>query len=105
MYLVKIRKSNWRTARYRLEDIISSQIAECFNEIYIADIDQVNDIMSRDTCMFMDLYKMLLNKHNASDIGSSRMMWYEDEVPAELKKNTEDFKIGLEERRASLNDR
>lgn len=105
VYLVKIRKSNWRTARYRLEDIISSQIAECFNEIYIADIDQVNDIMSRDTCMFMDLYKMLLNKHNASDIGSSRMMWYEDEVPAELKKNTEDFKIGLEERRASLNDR
>ena len=55
--------------------------------------------------MFMDLYKMLLYKHNASDIGSSRMMWYEDEVPAELKKNTEDFKIGLEERRASLNDR
>ena len=104
IFVVLVNKSSWRSAKERLNDIVTSKVADCFNEIYIANREQVNDIMSRDLCMYIDINQMLLNKFNSLDIGSSRMMWYDDEVPKELTKSGETFTVGLEERRASLDD-
>lgn len=102
VFIVKARKYNWKQLRSKLIDLIDSDVAKCFNEIYIADTQDVIDIMSRDIETHVDLNEMLLNKMSNEEISGARVLFYDDE---DLVKAKEDKAQGvdLRDRRSSVN--
>jgi hypothetical protein len=102
VFIVKARKYNWKQLRSKLIDLIDSDVAKCFNEIYIADTQDVIDIMSRDIETHVDLNEMLLNKMSNEEISGARVLFYDDE---DLVKAKEDKAQGvdLRDRRSSIN--
>lgn len=102
VFIVKARKYNWKQLRSKLIDLIDSDVAKCFNEIYIADTQDVIDIMSRDIETYVDLNEMLLNKMSNEEISGARVLFYDDE---DLVKAKEDKAQGvdLRDRRSSIN--
>lgn len=104
VFVVKARKYNWKHLRDKLKELVSSDIAKCFNEINIADTADVIDIMSRDIETHVDLNEMLLNKVQDEEITGARVLFYDDE---DLVKAKEDKAQGvdLKDRRSNLNAR
>ena len=102
VFIVKARKYNWKQLRSKLIDLVDSDVAKCFNEIYIADTQGVIDIMSRDIETYVDLNEMLLNKMSNEEISGARVLFYDDE---DLVKAKEDKAQGvdLRDRRSSIN--
>ena len=102
VFIVKARKYNWKQLRAKLVDLVDSDVAKCFNEIYIADTQDVIDIMSRDIETRVDLNEMLLNKMSNEEISGARVLFYDDE---DLVKAKEDKAQGvnLRDRRSNLN--
>lgn len=102
VFIVKARKYNWKQLRSKLIDLVDSDVAKCFNEIYIADTQDVIDIMSRDIETYVDLNEMLLNKMSNEEISGARVLFYDDE---DLVKAKEDKAQGvdLRDRRSSIN--
>lgn len=102
VFIVKARKYNWKQLRSKLVDLVESDVAKCFNEIYIAYTQDVIDIMSRDIETHVDLNEMLLNKMSNEEISGARVLFYDDE---DLVKAKEDKAQGvdLRDRRSSIN--
>ena len=72
-----------------------------FNEIKRDNPEEVNDILSRDTTLYVNLSELILAKHTTGMAGENKMMWYGDKIPEEYKKK-EKKKINLAERRTTL---
>jgi hypothetical protein len=104
VFIVKARKYNWKHLRDKLKELVNSDIAKCFNEIFIADTKEVIDIMSRDIETHVDLNEMLLNKVQDEEITGARVLFYDDE---DLVKAKEDKAQGvdLKDRRSNINAR
>lgn len=102
VFLVKAKKYNWKHLKSKLTELVNSDVAKCFNEIYIADTKAVIDIMSRDIETHVDLNEMLLNKLDDGEITGARVLFYDDE---DLVKAQEDKAQGvdLRDRRSKLN--
>lgn len=98
-FLVSTSSSNFKKLRMHLEELISSDTATCFNEIKILGYDEVIDIMSRDVASYIDMRTMLLRKFENDNFYGSQVMWYDDQVPNELKPVEET--TSMEERRQS----
>lgn len=96
-FLVSTRSTNFKKLRFHLDELISSETAGCFNEIEILGYDDVIDIMSRDVAAYIDMRTMLLNKFGNDNFYGSQVMWYDDEIPTELKPEKESS--SMEERR------
>lgn len=97
-FLVYTSKYNWKKMRSHLDELISSEVALCFNEVEIADYDMVMDLLNRDICGFADLGKMLIQKYDNEQYYGSKVLWFDDEIPQELVTETETS--NLEERRS-----
>lgn len=96
-FLVYTGKHNWKKLKSHLQELVASDISNIFNEVCIADQAMVHELFNRDMCGFIDINKMLLSKYDNSQYYSSKVMWYDDNVPEELTKEEE--KSNLEERR------
>ena len=96
-FLVYTGKHNWKKLKAHMLELVSSEIATIFNELVIADKHLAYDIFNRDICGYADINKMLVAKYDNSQYYSSRVMWYDDNVPEELVPPKETS--GLEERR------
>ena len=104
VFVVKARKYNWKHMHNKLKELLESDVAKCFNELYIANTEQVISIMSRDIETYVDLNEMLLNKMSNEEITGARILYYDDE---DVKEHQEDKAAGvnLNDRRTSLNAR
>lgn len=102
IFLVRAPKTNWKRLRQHLDSLVDSEVAKCFVELSIANKVEVNDIINRDICGFVDLQKMLVSKYDNSQFNNSKVLWFDDEVPEKLlpKKHKEN----LAERRPSYYD-
>ena len=97
VFLVHSYKYNWKRMRSHLDELVSSEIASCFNEVTIADYDMVNDIMNRDICGYVNIMEMLTKKYDNEQYYGSKVLWYGDDVPDKFvpEKDSSD----MEERR------
>lgn len=104
VFIIKARKYNWKHMRDKLRELLESDVARCFNELYIANTEQVIQIMSRDIETYVDLNEMLLNKLQSDEVTGARILYYDDE---DKKKYKEDKEIGvnMKDRRTPLNAR
>ena len=104
VFVVKARKYNWKHMYNKLKELLESDVAGCFNELYIANTEQVINIMSRDIETYVDLNEMLLNKLSSEEITGAKILYYDDE---DIKEHQEDKAAGvnLNDRRTSLNAR
>ena len=93
VFVVKARKYNWKHMRDKLKELLNSDVAKCFNELYIAGTQEVIDIMSRDIEAYVDLNEMLLQKMSDDDVSGARVLFYDDE---DVKRFKEDKKIGVD---------
>lgn len=93
VFVVKARKYNWKHMRDKLKELLNSDVAKCFNELYIAGTKEVIDIMSRDIESYVDLNEMLLQKMSDDDVSGARVLFYDDE---DIKQFKEDKKIGVD---------
>lgn len=99
VFLVYSSKVNWKKMRNHLEELVSSETCDCFNEIYICDKKQVSDICNRDLCAYVDLMSMLTKKYDNDEFYGSKVMWYDSDVPEKLKPKKE--KSSMTRRRVS----
>ncbi len=96
-FLVYTYKANWKKLREHLEELVSSEISRCFNEVKICNKYEVADIIDRDICGYVDVTKMLIAKHENNDFHGSKVLWYNDEIPEQFEEQRD--KSMLEERR------
>jgi hypothetical protein len=104
VFVVKARKYNWKHMRDKLNELVNSDVAKCFNELYVADTQQVIQIMSRDIETYVDLNEMLLNKLQTDEVNGARILYFDDE---DKKQYQEDKEMGVDmrNRRTKLNAR
>lgn len=97
VFVVKARKYNWKHMKNKLNELLESEVSKCFNELYIANTEQVIQIMSRDIETYVDLNEMLLNKLSSEEVQGAKILFYDDE---DIKQFHEDKKAGV-----NMNDR
>lgn len=102
VFIVKARRPDWKAMKAKLEDLINSDISNVFNEVKIADMNEVNKILSRDVVTFVDLNEMLIDKYTEDSVKGARVLFYDDADKVEF---TEQKKLGvdLNKRRVTLN--
>lgn len=97
IFLVTCAKFNWKKLKANLDELITSELANVFNDVKICDYDEVIDTFNRDICGFADINKMLVQKYDNDEYYSSKVLWYDDNIPQELIPEPESS--SLEERR------
>lgn len=102
VFLVKGSRYEWKALRKRLESLVNSEDARVFKSCKIYNGEQVEDIMSRDTCTNMRIRQMLVDKHDNNQYYGSRVLYYGKEVPEELKGEKEE--VSLQSRRVVLRE-
>lgn len=102
VFLVKASKYNWKKLKSHLTELVSSDVASCFNEIKICGYDECHEQFNRDICGFVDTQKMLIKKFDNEQYYDSKVLWYDDNVPEELKPKKETS--GQKERRVTRDD-
>lgn len=90
-FVVKAPKSSWNKLKKYVDSLEDSGLIEAFVDLHIASKDEVVDIMSRDITVYVDILQMLLTKHNNTDYHGSKILYFDDEVPEELKPETYNF--------------
>lgn len=93
VFIVKANKWDWKVMRDKLTELVHSDAAGCFNELYLAGTDEVIQIMSRDIETYVDLNEMLLNKMSSEEITGAKILFYDDE---DKVKYQEDKKLGVD---------
>lgn len=80
-FLVRAAKYNWKKLKAHLDELVSSQLALCFNEIRICNKEEVTDLLNRDICAFVDINKMLTAKYMNEQYHGSKVLWYDNNIP------------------------
>ena len=102
VFVIKARKDNWKNMRAKLEELLDSDISNCFNEISIADNLGVNRILSRDVVTFVDLNDMLIEKFTEDTVKGARVLFYDD-AEEQIYKEQKKVGVDLNKRRVTLN--
>jgi len=84
-FLIKGSKYDWKNMKTKLEELVGSEFAYCWKEITVCDREQVCDIMSRDLCLDVDIYGMLVYKYKNEEYYGSEVLFYGDNVPEKYK--------------------
>lgn len=98
-FLVYCPKYNWKRLKSHMDELVSSELALMFNEIKILSYDDVIDLLNRDMCGFVDIARMLTKKFDNDEYYQSKVLWYDDKIPEEVKKEKDTS--SLDERRVS----
>ena len=77
VFLVKGNKTNWKTLRNRLEDLVQSDVAKCFNELKIANTEEVIEILSRDQEFYVDINQLLEERFRDEGQSDSSIVMYD----------------------------
>lgn len=88
-FLVTSSKSNWKKMRDHLNALVNSEVATVFNSVEVAKFDEVNAIVNRDICGYIDINKMLLDKYSNTNYNNSKVLWYDDEIPQKYVQKDE----------------
>jgi len=97
VFKVNVNKTNWKTALNYIKDLVDSDAAQCFNELSLFSKDEVYEVINRDIAGHIDINKMLLEKYSKYNLRGSKVLWFDDEVPEEFKKDF--YEVVMEERR------
>ena len=85
--------------KQHLNEVVSSQLAQCFNELTLCTKADMNDLINRDLCSYIDLIKMITQKYENADYGKAQVLWYDDKVPKKFKEKKP--KVDMKKRRTS----
>lgn len=99
VFFVYASKYDWKKLKSHVTEIVQSELAQCFNEIEIADKHTANELYARDLMNYLDFNKMLTKKYDNTDYHDSKVLWYDNKVPDKYKQGRDHS--GLEERRVS----
>lgn len=105
IFVVYATKDNWKKLFNYLENIVSSEVAKCFNVLELCSKNRVNDLINRDLCTFADFIKMLTKKYENNDFSGSKVLWYDSKIPRKYKKKDENLSDIIEERRVVEDDK
>jgi hypothetical protein len=101
-FVVKSYKNQWAKLKKDLTALVSSESMHCFDMPKVCDKDQVIDVISRDTTLYVDLAEMLRTKHSSDNYFGSRVLYFGEEVPEDMKEQKDTFET--EEGRRVIDD-
>lgn len=96
-FLVTTQSYNWKKLESHLFELITSEVALCFNEVKVLNYEEVSELCGRDIYAFINIRKMLMSKYDNDDYHKSKVLWYDDNITEDLKKKVD--RSNLEERR------
>lgn len=96
-FLVTAPRYDFRKLQSHMEELVSSELALMFNQLHLADYNEVGELLNRDICGFVNITRMLLKKYNNQEFFGSKVLWYDNNIPEKEapKRDTSN----LEERR------
>ena len=98
-FVIKSSKYSWKKLRDKVHTVVESDYAKMFNEIYVCTKEQVDDVMSRDLRIWLNLQKMLTKKYQTEQYYDSKVLFYGDDIPEEFREVPET--VSLDERRVT----
>lgn len=97
-FVVRSYKNNWGKFKKELATLISSEYVQCFDDVKICDRDEAIDVVSRDICLYVDVGEMLRNKHSSDNFYGSKVLYFGDNIPEDLKPKENKFEDENERR-------
>ena len=95
---VKAYKYNWKALKQVIDNAVVSDGASVFKFVKrVSDIEEVNDIISRDLGTNANLGRMLIEKYKNQNYYGSKVLFYGEEIPEKYQFKKES--LGLENMR------
>lgn len=91
-FCVMAPKSQWATLKKDVEELVKSDLSNCFDIIYVCDKDDVTDVASRDLCLHIDIIEMLKDNLSSDKFFGSKVLYF-----GEKKEEEKDSKHLFEE--------
>lgn len=79
-FVVVAPRYDWKKLRSKLEVLVKSSKASVFKKCVLCNKEQVNNVMSRDLLVYVDLAAMLQKKYKNSEYYGSKVYYYGEEV-------------------------
>lgn len=90
-FVVRSYKNKWASLKKDLTILVSSEYMQCFDMPHICNKQEVIDVNSRDITLYVDLAEMLRTKHSSENYFGSKILYFGDEVPEDMKEVEESF--------------
>lgn len=102
-FVVRSYKSKWGQLYKDINALVSSECTACFDKIKICSQQEAIDVISRDICLYVDIGEMLRDKHSSQNYFGSKVLYFGDTPPEDIKKKEETFEDETERRVMSDN--
>src|SRR5690606_5317703 len=90
-FVVRSYKNKWSSLKQDLTVLVSSEYMQCFDKARICNKQEVIDVNSRDITLYVDLAEMLRTKHSSENYFGSKILYFGDKVPDNMKEVKESF--------------
>lgn len=90
-FVVRSYKTQWGKLSKYLNNLVKSEYVSVFDQCHICNKEEAIAVMSRDATIFIDVGEMLRTSHNSENYYGSKILYYGDEVPDNLKEKTTKF--------------
>lgn len=88
-FVVVAPRYDWKKLRSKLEVLVKSSKASVFKKCVLCNKEQVNNVMSRDLLVYVDLASMLQKKYKNSEYYGSKVYYYGEEVQEDVPTGPE----------------
>lgn len=90
-FVVRSYKNKWAALKKDLSILVSSDYMGCFDMPRICNKKEVIEVNSRDITLYVDLAEMLRTKHNSDNYYGSKILYFGDEIPEDMKEVKDSF--------------
>lgn len=101
-FAVRSYKTQWGKFKKDIINIVKSEYVRCFDMVKICNRDEAVDVVSRDITLYVDIGEMLRTKHNSDNYFGSKVLYFDDDIPDEMKPH--EVKFEDEEGRRVVDD-
>lgn len=102
-FVVRSYKNKWGKLKKDITTLLASEYIQCFDYVKLCNKQEVIDVASRDITLYVDLGEMLRSKHSSDNYFGSKVLYFGDEAPDELK--VKERRFDEEEGRRVINDK
>ena len=97
-FVVKSYKNKWGRLSKDIRNLVNSEIVQCFSSVKICNREEAIDVISRDCTLYVDLGEMLRNKHDVENFFGSKVLYFGDDIPEDMKPEDYDPEVETDRR-------
>lgn len=93
-FCCKCNSYDWKRMLEHVNNLLESEDAKVFYEVYLADKDEASSVCSRDLGTHLSIEDMLKHKYINEDYDGSKALWYGDNIPKKYRVKEEHDDVG-----------